>query len=242
MKKIVILLLSFLIFTGCGKEKEKATDETIRWINGTYAVFTVTNKGDIEKVGGFDKTDKITQSTREMLSEWWGVNNREDADAALSWLLNNGHKQDFLKTYYNYEIQNYNRDSLNEALKNASKEDKVYFTLLFDAHEKFGDDAITAWDFSRAVQLLGYYYLADYYTYEEAMDISLGIAKQIQNTFNSWDDFMQSYLYGFQYWNEDDVKEKGSGSYNRAETYKKIKEMKNSPYELEWKMELKKSW
>ncbi len=240
MKKIIALLLTLLVFAGCGK-KEKI-DDTVKWINGTYAVFTVINNGDINEIGGFKKTPETVQSVKDMLKEWWGITNREEADNAVEWLMNEGHRKDFLQSYYANELQNLSREELNENLEKLSKEDKVYYTLLFNAYEKYGEDAVTGWDYSRAVQLLGYYYLADYYTYEETMDKSLAVSRQIQKTFSSWDDFVQSYLYGYQYWNDDDIEQKGSSSYNRAETYKKIKAMSNSPYKLDWKMELKKSW
>ena len=35
-----------------------------------------------------------------------------------------------------------------------------------------GENAITGWDYSRALSLMGYYYLAGYYSEQEALDKS----------------------------------------------------------------------
>ena len=55
-------------------------------------------------------------------------------------------------------------------------------------------DSGSAWDYSRVESNLGFYYLADYYTEKEALDKALEVAKEIQECFGSWDDFVDSYL------------------------------------------------
>lgn len=45
MKKIFTILILLIGITGCGKEKQSS--DTIRWINGTYAMLTTVNRGDI---------------------------------------------------------------------------------------------------------------------------------------------------------------------------------------------------
>lgn len=97
------------------------------------------------------------------------------------------------------------------------------------------EDAIAGWDYCRAMSLLGYYYLAGYYTEEEALDQSLEVAKTIQNTFDSWDSLMDSYFAGYEYWSEEDSSE-------RREIYEGIKAESDSPFNLDWGMTLEKSW
>lgn len=97
------------------------------------------------------------------------------------------------------------------------------------------EDDVAGWDYCRAMSLLGYYYLAGYYTEEEALDKSLEVAKIIQNTFDSWDSLMDSYFAGYEYWSEDDSGE-------RREIYEGIKTEADSPFSLDWGMTLEKSW
>ena len=59
-------------------------------------------------------------------------------------------------------------------------------------------DSGSAWDYSRVESNLGFYYLADYYTEKEALDQALEVAKEIQECFDSWDDFVDSYLEGYE--------------------------------------------
>ncbi len=98
-----------------------------------------------------------------------------------------------------------------------------------------GEDDVAGWDYCRAMSLLGYYYLAGYYTEEEALDQSLEVAKTIQNTFDSWDSLMDSYFAGYEYWSEDNSGE-------RREIYEGIKAEADSPFNLDWGMTLEKSW
>ena len=59
-------------------------------------------------------------------------------------------------------------------------------------------------------------YAAGYCTYEEAMDKSLEAAVKAQESFGSWDDFNQSYLYGYAYWTGEDLQDSGSSAAERA--------------------------
>ena len=52
----------------------------------------------------------------------------------------------------------------------------------------------------------------------------------------------QSYLYGYQYWQEDDMDEEGSASYERRAIYEKLLEQKDNPYQIDWNLKLEKSW
>ena len=53
------------------------------------------------------------------------------------------------------------------------------------------------------MNFLGYYYIAGYYGKEEALDLSLEFARKIQPLYNSWDELMDSYLRGYEFWSEE---------------------------------------
>ncbi len=105
----------------------------------------------------------------------------------------------------------------------------------FAFYEQYGSDAAAGWDYSRAMSLLGYYYLAGYYTEEEALDQSMETAVVIQSTFDSWDDFMESYFLGYEYWAEESSDE-------RRALYEEIKAASDSPFQLDWGMTFEKTW
>ena len=74
------------------------------------------------------------------------------------------------------------------------------------------------------------------------MDQSLEIAQLLQKTYTSWDEMIESYMYGFQYWNEDDISDTSSDSYERKQMYEQLKTKEGSPYQLDWNITLTKEW
>lgn len=98
-----------------------------------------------------------------------------------------------------------------------------------------GNATGSAWDYSRAMSNLGYYYLAGYYTIEETLDRSLEIAQIIQTRFTSWAEFNESYLAGYASWS-------GNSDAERRAVYNGLKESAFNPYILDWNLTLTKSW
>ncbi|MDR2025915.1 MAG: DUF1266 domain-containing protein [Hungatella sp.] len=109
-----------------------------------------------------------------------------------------------------------------------------YLAKGYDDYIKYGAGAIDGWDYCRAASLCGWYYIAGYYTEQEALDKSLEIAQTIQKRFSSWDEMMESYLRGYEYW----AYESGDA---RREVYEDIKTRDNSPYLLDWNLPLAES-
>ena len=93
----------------------------------------------------------------------------------------------------------------------------------------------SAWDYSRVMSNLGYYYLAGYYVETEALDRGLEIAKEIQALYGSWDVFAESYLAGYASWS-------GDSSESRRQIYESLKQSSWNPYALDWNLPLEKSW
>ena len=94
---------------------------------------------------------------------------------------------------------------------------------------------VAAWDYSRAFGLLSAGYLAEYLTREQALNMSLELAKKVQPLYHSWDEFFEGYFKGYEQWSE-------KSSELRRKTYQLIKNYDNSPYNLPWNLELKKDW
>lgn len=94
---------------------------------------------------------------------------------------------------------------------------------------------VAAWDYSRALSLLSSGYLAGYLEREEALSRSLILAKRCQEEYASWDEFMDAYFKGYELWSN-------QGSGQRRKVYANIKSLPNSPYRLDWNMDLHKDW
>jgi len=118
-------------------------NQTVQWINATYAILTKNDGNHIRAFGGFLITDDLPDpeyaknmvktKLREGLSSAWGVTDRTSAEAVVERLIQSGQATG------------------------------------------------SAWDYSRAMSNLGFYYHADYYTLEESLDKSLevGINKEL---------------------------------------------------------------
>lgn len=108
--------------------------------------------------------------------------------------------------------------------------------------EGLDEDAIAAWDLCRVNQLYADFYVCGYMTYEEAMDASLKNSLELQKMYDSWEELVDSYMLGYQFWQSDPGLTEDSPTKQRYQCYEMLKKMEDGPYSLDWNMKLKKSW
>lgn len=217
--------------------------DTIRWFNATCAVLTSANGWDYNLFGGLPANDDSKATEVQLLDEWWGVTDRASADENMDWLLTEGHRTSFAADVAAIPEQLQGIEEVPAADRvawicenyEADQEDAETLVRWYNLYEEKGDSTLSAWDYSRAMSLLGYYYLAGYYTETEALDKSLEVAGTIQSEFSSWDEFMESYFVGYEYWADEDSTE-------RRALYEDLKAAADSPYSLDFGMTLEKSW
>lgn len=242
---IVLALISLFLTAPFGNLSNAAPPVTVLWFNAAYSPLTAMNKADFNEIGGYASNGQNRQFMRELLSDWWNVTDRRTADETLQWLLNEGHRSGFIEEMTYYKKHNMLMTTKNEWLRytkgNASE--AACQARMCKIYKERGSHAIDAWDYCRAMQLLGQYYVAGYYTKEESLNASLAIAKKLQQTYHSWEDLMQGYNDGYQYWCGDDITEPGSKSYTRNQV---IFKLKTDPGALintvAWDTPLTKSW
>ncbi|MCI8416277.1 MAG: DUF1266 domain-containing protein [Lachnospiraceae bacterium] len=225
------------------EEEAKAPElsDTVRWFNASYAVLTEINHWDYNLFGGVtvDTTNQLL--VQQLLEQWWDVTDRQSADETLEWIVTEGHRTSFAA-----DMQMLDEDGMGEI---APEERAAYlleyyevdenqaeiFAVGYSAYEKYGANAIAGWDYCRALNLMGYYYVAGYYTLEEALDLSLDIALAVQPQFESWDELIDSYMYGYEYWQE-------ASSQERRDIYEDLKTREDNPYAVDFKTTLEKTW
>ena len=225
------------------KDNQEVSD-TVRWFNGTYGILTTSNGADIELVGGYDKNNPEDVSMlKSMLESWWDIKTREDADETIECLKKlEMHNQSLLDEYNEYGLGLYSREELEKEIVNLDEEDQSYLLMMYDAVENYGENAIAAWDLIRAMQLTGQGYVVGFYTYEEAMEMSYETAKQLQSIYGSWEEMVEGYFDGLQYWSEEDPNDVNSDLYKRRYIYEQLKTQYNSPYKIPWNLEFEKDW
>ena len=218
--------------------------DTLSWFNGTYAVITALNGGDLNRVAGFEPGEMIRQLEQGILERDWGVTDRATLDETIDWLLTEGHNAGALSLLDDLGAGGMSRDELIEFMEEIGfyEEELTDILAAYDAKAAYGENAIAGWDLSRAMSLMGWGYLAGYYTYEEAMDQSLETARRIQQTFGSWDDFFNSYFYGYSYWSEEALDDASSQAYARHALYEELKSDPAGVFRVDWNTALDKEW
>lgn len=235
----------------CSKFRENAPEvedrttaeltDTIRWFNASYAVLTDLNGWDYNRFAGLAANDDVMAMEQKSLEEWWSVTNRATADSTLDWILTEGHRATFAEDMAYLEeagirdIAPQERSAFLLDQFEMTEDEAQNYAEMFGFYEQYGPDAIAGWDYCRAMNLMSFYYLAGYYTEQEALDTSLEIARTMQPLFESWDDLMSSYMRGYEYWAEEIADE-------RRALYEDLKTRQDNPYSVDFKMQLEKTW
>lgn len=219
---------------------ETSVPETILWINATHAVLTELNGWDCTIFGGMEATEANKAAMIPFLDEWWGVTDHDSAAETIDWLLTEGHRTDFAEFMQLLDEDGWADYSEEEAAVMLGQllEDEDQGKSLahsYADYRVYGAGSIDGWDYSRALSLLGWYYVAGFYTESEALDKALEIAQELQGKFSSWDELIESYMRGYEYWAEDSADP-------RREVYQQIKSRSGSPYQVAWDTPLEKSW
>ncbi len=217
------------------------TTDTIQWFNNTCAVLTAVNSWDYTMFGGLPANEASKQITQALLDNWWGVTDRASADETMDWLLAEGHRASFTDDMEYLEQAGAGEVPAEERVDfflenfDIDVEEAENYAVWYGFYETYGDNALLGWDYSRAMSILGNYYLSGYYTEAEAQDKSMEVAKMIQESFDSWDDFMESYFVGYEYWAEESSEE-------RRGIYEEMKAQADSPYNVDWNLTFEKTW
>ena len=235
--------------TGTAQFTESRTyPDTVRWFTATYAVWSVRNGADLYTPGGGTPDEAFYALViKSVMERDWGIRDRQSAQSMISWLEKEGHNQALLKYYEEHDLGQYGTDiDLNASWDSGQGEisdgEAARQMAAYMGYRTYGAYAASGWDYSRALMLLGQCYVAGYYTYEEAMDKSLELGKKLQSMFPSWEDFMQSYMYGFVYWSRSDSTEPQSEFQYRVSIYHYLDSLEDGPFKMDWNMELKKEW
>jgi len=214
--------------------------DTVQWFNATYAILTYANGQDYNLFGGAEPSTIMEMQYQSLLDGSWDVTDRASADETLDWILTEGHRDDFMITGEllsqiveecgEEELENYLMQEFDESQEEAQLDVATY-----EMYKEYGETAIDGWDYCRALSLLSFYYMAGYYTKEEALDKSLEIAETVQPLFGSWDELIDSYLRGYEYWAEEDSSE-------RREIYEELLAADDNPFRVDYNIILEKTW
>lgn len=97
-----------------------------------------------------------------------------------------------------------------------------------------------AWDYCRATQLLGMFYIVGFINREELHRRSCEIGRLMQEHYHSWEELCASYLAGHALWCSRvfGQHEAGERSSQRQALYSRLKEQTDGPYKIPWNLTL----
>lgn len=228
--------------------------QTVLWFNATYAPLTYSNGWNWRLLGGLEPTEENRDLSRQLLVSSWSVRDRESALETTKSLLQNGHRKkclDYTKQMEEWGILDLGEEEFVQQILEKDLGDEVgRYAVAYLMHQaKIEPEFITAWDLCRVNQLYADYYFCGYMTYEEAMDASLANSLNLQELYGSWEEMVEAYLLGYQFWQGEPILNVSgydygydSPSQERRHYYEMLLELDDGPYTLDWNMELTKSW
>ncbi len=230
--------------------QEDLDEATVQWFNTTYAVMMYQNHFDSHYIGGIFQGSQFMVS---ILENDWGVTDRASAIDNIIWLISEGHRTSYEESVEELEEIGILELSLEEylgiweayALESEMDFESIrpYFTNIYTAYHQCGEAGVKAWDYCRVMQMCGSYYAAGYFSLEETMEISLAMAQLLRAEYVSWEDMMNSYICGYDYWRAEDPNVEGNGSYWRHYYYNELKNMEGNPYSTyPWDTEFVVNW
>lgn len=228
--------------------------ETILWFNATYAPLTYSNGWDWRLLGGMEPTEENKETSKTLLEYSWSVKDRESALETTAKLLKDGHRKkciDDTKQLEEWGILELGEKEFVEQLLTKELDDEPgrYAVAYLFHQEGIEPEYMAAWDLCRVNQLYADYYFCGYMSYEEAMDASLANSLNLQKLYGSWEEMVEAYLLGYQFWQGEPVTNAADYGFDydspteeRRHYYEMLQEIEDGPYTLDWNMELTKSW
>ena len=213
-----------------GFVQSEIDSNTIQWMNATYALITESNSGDRTLVGGMERSTINALFMRYQLYAGWGIEDRESADEIIEWLRSEGHRQkytEYIEAFEESGLFSLEEEEFDQTIREAFGAFGNYelnrLKAIYECNRDCGEKGILAWDLCRLNQVAAWCYVAGYYTLDESLELQYQNSLLMQSSFSSWDEMMESYLYGFQYWNGDSGDSTLSDTAKRRNIYSSLK-------------------
>lgn len=221
--------LLILILCTCGP-----TDEQKRWALATTGVLTEYNqeRHDILEGAAFNEEELIRQ--KQLLSDWWGIDCREDLFFVLEWIEQVGHRKRFDEM--GQYMKTLREEEFRAMLTELAEEDSSSWETVLRCWFWLGKKSLLGWDYCRYITLCRRGYYMGYLSENEAWRLIMPKARLLQDIFDSWKDLGENYLIGREFWSME--RTKASGWYFH-ESYKKLLENPDSPWNtIPWELDL----
>ena len=182
--------------------------EEQEWALAMCAILTQVNGERHDLLGGCGRTPENVQICNQGLSDWWGIESREDLLDTLTWIEQGGHRRGFDYIAYGLSLP----AGLDELHAQAGGDPELdnQIDMVRDYADRLGVKSISGWDYARYVFLCRRGYLGGYMSEEEAWQRIMPAARLMQANFSSWKDLGDNYLIGRRYWSVQETQNSGA--------------------------------
>lgn len=203
---LTFCLISSIIFGACGSSGSSSSNSS----NSSSS----SKKGELPKekqrllVYGailssrnkmsFDELKIDKESSKKVLKDGWDTTSKEAAIETLEWLVNEGHRIEADEVFEVIKAgKGGDYPELKKTIKLYDKANSTMKTQLGFKDESFNNvKTVAAWDTDRLVTVARWCYSAGYITEEEAWKYVDKAVAMAQSSFNSWEEYYISCVYG----------------------------------------------
>jgi hypothetical protein len=173
-----------------------------QWGVACGAVLTELNQGTHGLLGGAMPGDEARATATEILSSWWGVEDRDTIFEILGWLAGEGHRgqwNDLLEDVGSFGIDPDDAPDPDDP-EAVDEWRKKHFVQQYAGW--IGKRSLVAWDAGRLVSVAGWGFHAGMLDPGETWGWVLAAAQAVQRTYGAWTEYGQHYKLGRMFWRE----------------------------------------
>jgi len=180
-----------------------------RWALAPSAILARLNRANPFLLGHAAPGDVSRKTAQRILSEWWGIEDREELEQTMRWLDTEGHSEEWrrLASLLEQVPPGTRAADIHLSAESAASGEPPVCTevharldLILRFREAVGSRALLAWDLGRLSALAGWGFLAGYLSEDDAWRWALDAARRLQKLYTSWLDYGKHYVLGLCFW------------------------------------------
>jgi hypothetical protein len=206
------------------------------WALATTALLTYRNGQRLDMLSSGARSDSNVAEVRQILHDWWGIDDRADLLRVLEHLDREGHRATFQR--HGQSLLGMPVGRYRMALLAARDQPEVArrMKLCREYYPRYRLNSLVGWDYCRYIMLCRWGYTLGFLTEEEAWARIMPAARKIQHGFGSWVEVGQDYLVGREFWSQEETERTGQ-IYRDIQAWL-VREPRSPWNQLSWRMEL----
>ncbi len=196
------------------EQKMNSSTSVYKWGADLTSLYAYMENGDPSILTGHDVDDEIYDETVEFLAKAWDITGRESAKEVIDRMITYGHQSKYQLALEDEDVQRaidaiedvYGKDFSYEDAKRVdedffedngiSKQEFFRVKGAACAYVRFGENALTGYDYLRLVRVIALSYECGYLTEEEEYQLLYNIEKELQENYDSFQEIHECYYYG----------------------------------------------